>query len=534
MKIYCHSHSHFAKLATSIAVKDASACDEEDDSLDLKNFFPGFLWLLRDAILTVPSGPNGEPMSSTDYLIKSVLKRGKSFKESTSDIVGRAILTVFPTIECMTLPPPSADPSVMQDIVAKQDLLTPQFNKQLNELVGYVLQHVQPKKGLAQGKVVDGPILVTMTTQYLEAVNNPDAVPCITDTWCAAVEIRCKNVLHKMVQEYAREIETKVAEVGFPMEEDSPIDTSLMKPCTLLGIHRMILLEKCKSLLRQVGHFIGGSVPNTGPGEGELTPITRESLSAELEQHTAIFAKEDAEIEGQLVTKKTVAGGILFKFAQRNYAESHSHCLALFAELYKNIEQKMEKRDNSYTYENLERDLMAQQKEYYQRAVGPAKWEVYTEKESFLRSQEGTFKQLSGFKKEAFEALQKAAEEKARYDHLHDSLNQLQAQIKNDGELYEKKMEAMQKEHQKEIQKLYEEQAKRMENDGKKYEDFMKAQMSDMAGIMKENREEMRQHYDKMFEAMKTMSEQNQKSVIAMNESVAAMTAAIKNTRKSV
>ena len=253
-------------------MKNASPCDEDDDSLDLKNFFPDFLWLLRDAILTVPSGPDGKPMSPTDYLITSVLKRGKSFKESTSDMVGRAILTVFPTIECMTLPPPSADPSVMQDIVTKQDLLSLQFNKQLNELVGYVLRHVQPKKGYAQGKVVDGPLLVTMTTQYLEAVNNPDAIPCITNTWRAAVEIRCKNVIDQMVQEYVHEMEMKVAEVGFPMEEDSPGDTDPTKPCTLLGIHRMILLEKSKSLLRQVGHFIGGSVPNTGESEDIPSP----------------------------------------------------------------------------------------------------------------------------------------------------------------------------------------------------------------------------------------------------------------------
>ena len=513
-------------------MKDASACNEEDDSLDLKNFFPYFLWLLRDAILTIPSGPDGKPMSPTDYLITSVLKRGKSFKESTSDMVGRAILTVFPTIECMTLPPPSADPSVMQDIVAKQDLLSPQFNKQLDELVEYVLQHIQPKKGFAQGKVVDGPILAAMTTQYLEAVNNPDAIPCITNTWHAAVEIRCKNVMDQLVQEYAHEMEMRLVEVGFPTEEDSPSDTDLMKPRTLLGIHRMILLEKSKSLLRQVGHFIGGSVPNAI--ESEDVPVTRESLSAELEQHTAIFANEDVAIGGQLVKKKTVTGGILFKFAQQNHAESRSHCLALFAELYKNIKEKMEKGDNSYTYENLERDLTAYQKEYYQRAVGPAKWEVYTEKESFLRSQADTFKRLSGFKKEAFEALQKAAEEKARNDHLHDSLDQLQAQIKNDSELYQMKMEAMQKEHQNEMQKVYEEQAKRMENDGKKYEDFVKAQMSDMAQIMKENREEMKQHYDKMFGVMKMMNEQNQRSVAAMNESVAAMTASIKNIRKLV
>ena len=529
--IYCiyplHlEYSHFAKLATSIAIKDVSA----PETFDLKNYFPDFLWLLRDAILMVPPGRDGKPMTPTDYLKTKVLKRGSSFEETANDKIGRAILTVFPTIECMTIQPPSANPEVMQNIVANQDYLEPRFNEQICCLIEYLLQHVRPKNGFVEGKLVDGPLLAAMATGFLEAVNDPDAIPCITDTWQAAVEIRCKRVLNQMLQEYTQEMEVRIAEVGLPMEEDSLDGGDKSKPCTLLGLHRSTLLQKTEFLLQQVGHFVGGPAVSA---EGVMPTCNRESLSAELERCTAVF-EEDAmvPIQGQNFRKKKVIGGVLFKFAQRNHLESRSHCLALFAELYMRIEEKIQKGDSSYTFEKLSKDLTGLQEEYYQRAIGPAKWEVYTEKESFIKSQEQSYERLRGYKKEAFDALQKAAEEKAKNDRLNDSLNELQTQMRNDAELNQKRMETMQKQHQDEMQRLHKEQEERMENDRIKYEDFMKAQIKEMAEITKENREDMKQQYDAMFKSMEAMNQQSQEGLKAMNESVAAMKTAIENMRK--
>jgi hypothetical protein len=260
-------------------VKDAS----EPETLDLKNYFPDFLWLLRDAVLKVPSGSDGKPMTPTEYLKTTVLKRGKSFEESKNDKIGRAILTIFPTIECMTISTPSIIPDVMQNIADNEDHLEPRFNEQIKCLIEYLLKHVRAKNGFVEGKVVDGPLLAAMVSRLLEVVNDPDAIPCITDTWQAAVLMRCKKVLDEMVREYAQELKTKVAEIGLPMEEDSVDDKDLAKPYTLLGLHRSILLRKTESLLKQVGHFVGGTDSET----------SMKSLSDELEQCTATFAVEE-------------------------------------------------------------------------------------------------------------------------------------------------------------------------------------------------------------------------------------------------
>ena len=496
--IICLLCSHFAKLATSIAVKDISA----PEMFDLKNYFPNFLWLLRDVILTVPPDQDGKPRTPSEYLKMEVLKRGTAFEETADDKIGRAILTVFPTIECMTIQPPSANPKVMQDIVTKQDCLEPEFNEKVEHLVEYLLQKVKAKNGFVEGKLVDGPLLAAMTRQFVEAVNEPDAILCISDTWQAAVEIRCKKVLDQMAQEYTQEMKQKIAEVGLPMEEDSVDDQSTSKPCTLLGLHRSILLQKTEVLMKQVGHFVSGPALSEGGG---MSSFNRASLSDELERRTAIFEDTIVTIQGQQLRKRMVIGGILFDFAKRNHSESLSRCQAVFTELYwNNVEEKIQEGNISYTFEKLSDDLAELQEKYHQMAIGPARWEVYAEQESFVRSQVRNYERLRGFKKEAFDALQKAAEEKARNDQLNDTLYELQVQVKNDAEMNEERMKAMKEKHEDEMHRLQEELQDRMEKDRQKYEDFKKAQMENIAEITKRNRQLENMYATKLREMEET------------------------------
>lgn len=197
-------YRYFANLANSITVKSTSQKDV--NAFDFKKYFPDFLWLLRDVHL-LPTGDDGTEVTPTEYLISKVLRRGKSFTETKSDEVGRAILTFFPSVECKTIQSPSSKPEVVRDIARRQDSLDPAFNKQVELLVQYFFQRLQAKKGFAATKLVDGPILAAMAEHYLKAVNDADAVPCISDTWSTAVEKRCQEVLEKLTKEYTQDLE---------------------------------------------------------------------------------------------------------------------------------------------------------------------------------------------------------------------------------------------------------------------------------------------------------------------------------------
>ena len=520
--------SHFAKLATSIAVRNSSATGEdEDESLDLNTYFPDFLWLLRDVILQIPQG-----QTPSEYLKKTVLKRGKSFTESEADTVSRAILTFFPTVDCMTVQPPSANPEVMQDIVSRQDSLEPRFNEQVELVISHVLQHVQAKIGFVEGKLVDGPLLAEMAVTYLKAVNDPNAIPCINDTWQAAIEARCRKVLEEMIHEYEQELRDRTAAVGFPIEEDSSGGEGSGSSSTLFGLHRSILLSKTQSLMKQVRHFLSPSQTSTA------SPLNMESLTAKLERSAAVFE----EVESDLVTevggrnirlkRKIVTGGILLEFAKKNSTESRSQCLALFSQLYARIEEKMKQEDVSYSFEDLEKDLASLQKEYLQWSIGPAKWEVYADKKVFISSQEDTYKQLQGFKKQKFETLQRLDEEMSKVAQKDETLRKLTEQMKKDTELNQKRLEMMQEAHQKEMEDIRKQQEQRMENERKRYEDFMNARMNEMADITKQNKEEMERQHQLLVDHMKSTAQQNSENIRAMNASIAAMTRAIANMRK--
>ena len=485
----------------------------DENAFDFKKHFPDFLWLLRDVHL-LPTGDNGSEVTPTEYLVSKVLRRGKSFKESRSDEVGRAILTFFPTIECKSIQSPSSNPEVVRDIARRKASLDPKFNEQVEQLVRYLLQRVRTKKGFATSNLVDGPILAAMADDFLKTVNDPDAVPCINDTWNAAVEKRCQQVLKNMIEEYTREIEIHISDVGLPIEEDSP-DDAVAKPCSLFGIHRSILLKKTETLLNQVSHLVSASTDT----------FNKESLVAELDHCTARFDEEQVvgEIEAQPVKKKVI-GGILLKFAEQNCSKSRSACHTLFEKLY---EQKIQEKisGGQYSFDELSQDLKTLQLDYFRKAVGPAKWEVYNEKRGFIQSQKQSFKLLKGFQQKSFEAIQKAADERAKAAELADNVGKLQVQMRNDAELNQKRMEAIQNEHNEEMKRLHKEEADRIELDRKKYEDLTKAHMQEMAELSKEHQKEMKEQHDSMLEKMDKIMTQNKEEISVLSDRVNKLTA---------
>ena len=521
--------SHFAKLAESIAVKDSTG--KTDESFQLKNYFPDFLWLLRDVTL-IPTGVDGKRVSPTDFLMTKVFCRSRKFKESESDMVARAIMTFFPKITCKTIQPPSSDPAVVQNIASRQDCLHPQFNEQVEQLVQYLFEIVRGKKGVVAGKMADGPILAAMATHYVEAVNKTDAIPCITDTWQTAITMRCKKVMEQLLKEYDQEMERRIIEQGLPMEEDSQGKEDPTKPCTLFALHRSTLLQKTAALLEQVGHFLAAYAQS----QDSSSALDKDSLCAELEIGAATFTEESTEqvIHGELVRKKVVMGGILLKYAQRNHSESRSSCNRLFTKLYGPIEEKM--KHQSYTFENLLKDLQVLQEKYYRQAVGPAKWEVYTEKREYIKAQETGFKLLQGFKQKAFDEAQKAADVKAAAVKLEESVLTLQMQVKNDAEMNHKRIQELKEHHREEIEKLRKDEKERMERERQRSEDFARAQMKQMADITNEHSKQVNEQSDKMIEMMMTIYGQKEEALDAqannmqrmeamMNQQAAATTA---------
>ena len=406
----------------------------------------------------------------------------------------------------------------MRNIAANEHLLEKRFNEKVSQLVEYLFQKVQPKKGYIKGMHVDGPLFAELATKYIEALSDPDSIPCLDNTWQSVVRNRCITVMDELVAEYDAEMCSKIAEIGLPLEEESfSVDNS--KP-TLFGIHRTVQMQMTESLLKQVGHFLGDA--NVA---GYETALSKESLVAEFGQKLATFEEEEEvyEVQGRQTRKKKVTGGALEKYTRQNYTESRTFCTKLFSDLYHPVEQRALDSDASYTFDNLLKDLDDIQSQYLKKAVGPAKYEVYRERGEHVKSQQAMFKTVRGFKNEAFKAAQKASEAEVKAIQLSNTLSDLQAQMKGEAELNAREMKKLQEQHQQEMERCRQQDLQRMEEERKKYDDFVKSQMEQMAEMTKQNSEQLQQQNKAFMDAMKQNMDQSEKTIKLLADTMAEL-----------
>ena len=435
--------------------------------MELKQHFPDFLWLLRDAHLT-PTGEDGREISPTNFLLTKVLCCGSQHKESEADTVSRTILTVFPSIECRAIQAPSTDRTVMLSIAANIKRLDPQFNKEVEETVQHLYNTLKPKQGFAAGTLVDGETFVELISEYVSALNKPNAVPCIGNTWQAAIEKVCKECIDQQINEYDKDMDAILHCEGImPMEEEALNEGHISNTPTLFEIHRTVELGKIRSLMNKVGHFLHTS---------EHSSIyTKDAVCAEFQHRIAVFSNEKTQRHNE------VQGGILLKYARENNKISRTSCERLFDDLYRPIRQKIEGSVDTYTFENLILDLTELYNAYFRRAVGPAKWEVYNDKQSFIEQQKSVYQTLRGFKMETMEAQQKLAKVVAEADRKIDYINTLQAQLQKEQKLHSMTMQEVKNKFDKEQTRLCKELDERLKRTECKYNELLKANMQSMA-----------------------------------------------------
>ena len=207
---------------------------------------------------------------------------------------------------------------------------------------------------------------------------------------------------------------------------------------------------------------------------------------------------------------KKVAGGTLEKYTRQNHTGSHTFCTKLFSDIYQPVEQRALDSDASYTFEKLLKDLDNIQSQYLEKAVGPAKYEVYHERSDHVKSQQAIFKKVRGFKNETFKAIQKASEAEVKAIELSTTLSDLQAQVKDEAELTAKKIEKLQEQHRQEMERCRQQDLQRMEEEHKKYEDFVKSQMEQMAEMTKQNNDQQQQQNKLFMEAMQQSLNQSE------------------------
>ena len=489
-------YSCFTKLSNGIVVREG----QKNTTSSFPPHFPNFLWLLRDVHL-LPVDDHGKEISPTKYLTDRILRKSDDFDESSDDRVKRAIMAFFPTVECKTLPHPSADPEVMRAITTNQHKLNPAFNQGVADLVEYLFAKVQVKRGFQKCSKVDGPMLVELMKHYVQAVNDPKAIPQLDNAWEAVITLRCEAVLSKLTKEYESDLEARMKEAsnGLPLEDDS--SDAAEQDSTLMGIHRKVLSSKVRRMMDELSHFVSG----TGTENGQ----TSEKLMAELEARIVQYNSETIkDAKGMHHERRVVTGGILHKHVRQNHDKSQEYCHAKFEELYKPISQKVASPSEDYTFQDLVKDLAHLHEGYDKVARGPAKWDVFSSRMKEVEKDKMLFKQLKGYQADLLSKVQEAAQADAERRQTQAKLDEVRQQAQEEEKHQRETMKLMQQQHEQEKAEIKRIEDERRLYEERKIQELINANMEQMAMSAAENNKALTEKFADMLRTMQAAQEQ--------------------------
>ncbi|XP_078592730.1 guanylate-binding protein 1-like [Branchiostoma floridae x Branchiostoma japonicum] len=509
----------FIKLAKGITVKKG----EKTQMSAFREFFPDFLWLLRDVSLMI-TDQDGVDMDPSEYLKTRVLGRQgeDDFDESTSDKVGRAILTFFSSVECATLERPSEKKEVMNNIAQHTGNLNPEFNKGVEDLIERLLLKSRAKRGYDKGSTVSGVALSIMAKQYVEAVNDPKAIPALDNTWKNTIQLMRSRAIEEVVVEYSQQMQAQVAAATkngqIPLEDAENKGKASSQP-SLMDLHHQLFKVVTDMLLEKVGH-LGISSGDLG-NENKVVVDQMQKRLVQREERSVDYVAADGTIKKQ--KGFVVTGGELFHFIQSNKELSKVFCQKLFESLFDPIRKRVETPPPHYDFQQLMGELASARQQYSEQARGPEKWVVLQEMTKNFEKLKANFEKIKGYQKKLMQEQQKAQEAELQAREKAREVKQLFDQQQDMQKAHQETLQKMDQQHREQMEKVRQDEAERRQQEEQKYRDLQNAQMEQYATMAKEFNEKSS---SQMQDLMMRMQEQQ----ADMNKQMMDLVTAIKDT----
>ena len=206
-------------LTKHIQIK-SGASSQETDPEEYAQYFPSFMWVVRDFSLQLVDA-DGEPINSKEYL-ENGLRSQKGFSESVEqkNRIRRLLTSFFKERDCVTMIRPLTKEDQLQNL-ADMDVneLRPEFVHQIETLRRKVINRIKPKT--INGRRLNGEMLFNLAKSYADAINK-GAVPSIESSWSYI----CKNECQKALQD-AYEVFERNFSAGF--QDNAPMDDETLK-----------------------------------------------------------------------------------------------------------------------------------------------------------------------------------------------------------------------------------------------------------------------------------------------------------------
>ena len=191
---------------------------EELDTEDYSQYFPSFLWVLRDFTLQLVD-EDGDSITPRGYL-ESALTQQKGFTDEIEqkNRIRRLVQTFFKDRDCFTMVRPLTDEEQLQNLERK-DLkeLRSEFIEQVTDLRKLIFK--QSKLKYLNGKLVNGEMLAGLLRNYISAINE-GAVPNIENAWSYICKGHCQKLFDSCFRQYDERFSEKLID-NFPTSAEN-------------------------------------------------------------------------------------------------------------------------------------------------------------------------------------------------------------------------------------------------------------------------------------------------------------------------
>lgn len=254
-------------LAKEIQVKSGDS-NSSEESNELAQYFPAFLWVVRDFALKLVD-PTGNPISSKDYLETALRsQKGVSDAIESKNRIRRNFTHFFRDRDCCTMVRPLENEKDLQKLDSLSDAdMRPEFVEQINSVRKRIFKRVKPK--MLNGQVLNGSMLLEVIKAYIEAINTGKA-PSIENAWT----YMCKQESQKAMEDSMNIVDQK-------------IDSSLRK--------EPIKEEELKNVKKQMKEEMLACFKKKSLGDQEEIKVLYEEIEAQFEERFSKFLTKNNE-----------------------------------------------------------------------------------------------------------------------------------------------------------------------------------------------------------------------------------------------
>lgn len=191
-------------ISKEIRVSAQDALDDEHPE-DFQEFFPAFLWVVRDFALQLRD-TNGNEIGPDQYLENS-LQMAKGKNAASKNKIRDTLRAFFPERNCVTLVRPCSDERDLQRLDTLPDReLRPEFLDEAYRLRQLVMNQTANRPLTMHGQELSGSMLGLLCQSYTDSINEGGA-PVIQDAWTYMCDAQKLKAEQQAVSKFSVEME---------------------------------------------------------------------------------------------------------------------------------------------------------------------------------------------------------------------------------------------------------------------------------------------------------------------------------------